>query len=169
MINYCTQMSEIATHNRHANISKKIRVLALTGALIIMTPCYVINAEQQKQQVTKKTASGLRYTIIKQAPQKSRRPQKGQKAIVHYTGWLDEHGQPGKKFDSSVDRQSPFAFVVGIGSVIAGWDETVADMQIGEKRRVIIPANLGYGARGAGNVIPPHATLIFDIELLDIK
>ena len=87
---------------------------------------------------------------------------------MHYTGWLDDNGVPGKKFDSSVDRGEPFKFVIGVGQVIKGWDEGVLTMKVGEKRRLIIPAALGYGARGAGNVIPPNSTLIFDVELISV-
>lgn len=93
----------------------------------------------------------------------------GKTTIVHYTGWLDENGKPGKKFDSSVDRGKPFSFALGGGMVIKGWDEGVAGMKVGGKRRLFIPANLGYGARGAGGDIPPNANLIFDVELLDVK
>ncbi len=88
---------------------------------------------------------------------------------MHYTGWLDNQGEKGKKFDSSVDRGSPFRFPLGAGRVIAGWDEGVKGMKVGGKRRLKIPPELGYGARGAGAVIPPNATLIFDVELLGVK
>jgi len=82
---------------------------------------------------------------------------------------LDTNGQPGTKFDSSVDRGQPFSFNIGVGQVIQGWDEGVALMKVGEKRRLYIPAALGYGAYGAGRVIPPHAALIFDVELLKLS
>ncbi len=95
-------------------------------------------------------------------------PARGQTVTVHYTGWLDDHGQPGKKFDSSRDRGSPFKFTIGVQQVIAGWDLGVATMQVGGRRTLIIPAEHGYGARGAGGVIPPNASLIFDVELLGI-
>lgn len=112
------------------------------------------------------TASGLQYEVQKEGTGKS--PQRGNVVTVHYTGYLDDQGKLGKKFDSSVDRGQPFQFVIGVGQVIQGWDEGVMLMKVGEKRRLIIPANLGYGARGAGSVIPPQATLIFDVELLDV-
>ena len=96
----------------------------------------------------------------------------GTTAVVHYTGWLyDEKAKDrhGAKFDSSVDRKDPFSFPLGMGKVIKGWDQGVEGMKVGGKRTLVIPPDLGYGARGAGGVIPPNATLIFDVELLDIK
>jgi peptidylprolyl isomerase len=96
-------------------------------------------------------------------------PKTGQTCVMHYTGWLYENGAKGKKFDSSVDRGQPFEFPIGAGRVIRGWDEGVATMKVGGKRTLIIPPELGYGARGAGGVIPPNATLIFDVELLAVK
>ena len=92
--------------------------------------------------------------------------QPGRNVTVHYTGWLYEDGEQGEKFDSSKDRGEPFIFPLGSGMVIKGWDEGVQGMKEGGQRTLIIPANLGYGARGAGGVIPPHATLIFEVELL---
>ncbi len=109
------------------------------------------------------TASGLKYQVLKKG--KGPVAQAGQTVSVHYTGWLTN----GTKFDSSVDRGQPFEFNLGAGQVIKGWDEGVAGMKVEEKRKLTIPSELGYGEHGAGNVIPPNATLIFDVELLGIK
>ena len=112
------------------------------------------------------TPSGLQYedsTVGEGAVAKA-----GQRVTVHYTGWLYNDGTQGAKFDSSKDRNDPFVFHLGAGMVIRGWDEGVAGMQVGGKRTLIIPAALGYGARGAGGVIPPNATLKFDVELLAV-
>ena len=93
----------------------------------------------------------------------------GQRVSVHYTGWLDSGGKPGAKFDSSKDRGQPFMFSLGKGEVIRGWDEGVAGMKIGGKRKLTIPPGLGYGARGAGGAVPPNATLLFEVELLAVR
>ena len=113
------------------------------------------------------TPSGLTITdtIVGTGPS----PKTGQICVMHYTGWLYQNGAKGQKFDSSVDRGQPFEFPIGTGRVIKGWDEGVATMKVGGKRTLVIPPELGYGARGAGGVIPPNATLIFDVELLALK
>jgi len=109
------------------------------------------------------THSGLKYIDLQEGTGAT--PQPGQKVVVHYTGTLED----GTKFDSSRDRGKPFEFNIGVGQVIQGWDEGVGSMKVGGRRQLIIPPNLGYGARGAGGVIPPNATLIFDVELLKIN
>lgn len=113
------------------------------------------------------TASGLQYedTLVGDGAEAV----KGAAVSVHYTGWLFNNGEQGAKFDSSRDRNDPFEFALGAGMVIKGWDEGVQGMKIGGKRTLIIPASLGYGARGAGGVIPPNATLKFDVELLKVR
>jgi peptidylprolyl isomerase len=113
------------------------------------------------------TSSGLQ--VLDTTPGTGASPKTGETCVMHYTGWLYENGQKGKKFDSSVDRGQPFEFPIGVGRVIKGWDEGVSTMKVGGKRTLIIPPDLGYGARGAGGVIPPNATLIFDVELIGIK
>lgn len=113
------------------------------------------------------TPTGLKYDDTK--PGTGAEAVKGKNVAVHYTGWLDNNGAKGKKFDSSLDRGNPFVFPLGGGRVIAGWDEGVAGMKIGGKRTLFIPSPLGYGARGAGGAIPPNANLIFDVELLEVK
>lgn len=115
---------------------------------------------------TKTLPSGVQYIdeVVGTGPE----AKPGQTVNVHYTGWLDDAGKKGRKFDSSRDRNQPFSFHLGGGEVIAGWDQGVAGMHVGGKRTLIIPAAQGYGARGAGGVIPPGATLIFDVELLGV-
>jgi peptidylprolyl isomerase len=113
------------------------------------------------------TAPGLQITDTTVGTGAS--PKTGQTCVMHYTGWLYQNGAKGQKFDSSVDRGQPFEFPIGVKRVIAGWDEGVSTMKVGGKRTLIIPPELGYGARGAGGVIPPNATLIFEVELLDVK
>ena len=116
---------------------------------------------------TMTTASGLQITDTKVGTGAA--PSTGQICVMHYTGWLYSNGAKGAKFDSSLDRGRPFEFPIGTGKVIRGWDEGVASMKVGGKRTLIIPPDLGYGARGAGGVIPPNATLLFEVELLDVK
>ena len=113
------------------------------------------------------TPSGLKITDTQAGTGAT--PKTGQTCVMHYTGWLYQDGKKGAKFDSSVDRGQPFEFPIGTGRVIKGWDEGVASMKVGGKRTLIIPPELGYGARGAGNVIPPNATLLFEVELLGVR
>jgi peptidylprolyl isomerase len=109
------------------------------------------------------TETGMKYEIIKEGTGPS--PKRGDSVTVHYTGWLED----GTKFDSSVDRNQPFTFKLGVGQVIQGWDDGVATMRVGGKTKFFIPPELGYGSRGAGGVIPPNAKLIFEVELLSVK
>ena len=139
-------------------------VTALAGACATLTPT---TAAAQAVGKTMTTPSGLQITDSTIGTGATPKP--GQICVMHYTGWLYQDGAKGKKFDSSVDRNEPFEFPIGQRKVIAGWDEGVATMKVGGKRTLIIPPALGYGARGAGGVIPPNATLMFDVELLDVK
>lgn len=117
--------------------------------------------DNSKNEIT--TESGLKYIDLEVGTGAS--PQPGNTVVVHYTGTLED----GTKFDSSRDRGQPFSFKIGVGQVIKGWDEGVSTMKVGGRRQLIIPADLGYGARGAGGVIPPNATLVFDVELIRIS
>ena len=134
------------------------------GAAVTGAPNH---AMAQATGKTMTTPSGLQITDTKVGEGQS--PKTGQTCVMHYTGWLYQNGAKGKKFDSSVDRGEPFEFAIGTHQVIRGWDEGVATMKVGGKRTLIIPPELGYGARGAGGVIPPNATLIFDVELIGVK
>jgi peptidylprolyl isomerase len=138
--------------------------ITLAGVAVIGAPS---DAMAQAAGKTMTTPSGLQITDIKVGDGAT--PKTGQTCVMHYTGWLYQNGAKGKKFDSSVDRGEPFEFAIGAHQVIRGWDEGVATMKVGGKRTLIIPPELGYGARGAGGAIPPNATLIFDVELLDVK
>ena len=126
-----------------------------------------LGSQEAAQAEIKTTASGLKYEDTKVGD--GAEATHGQKVSVHYTGYLNTNGAKGTKFDSSVDRGQPFKFTLGVGQVIKGWDEGVAGMKVGGSRTLMIPADLGYGARGAGGVIPPNADLIFDVELLGIN
>jgi peptidylprolyl isomerase len=142
-----------------------IALAATTAGAIAMSE--IVMSESADAQPAVTTPSGLQIIDIKIGTGPSPKP--GQICVMHYTGWLYENGKKGAKFDSSVDRGTPFEFPIGTHQVIAGWDEGVATMKVGGKRTLIIPPALGYGARGAGGVIPPNATLIFDVELLAVK
>jgi FKBP-type peptidyl-prolyl cis-trans isomerase FkpA len=145
---------------------RKVALAAIALVALAVSPVGTPTANAQAAK-TMTTASGLKITDGKVGTGAT--PKTGQTCVMHYTGWLYQDGVKGKKFDSSLDRGQPFEFVIGKHQVIAGWDEGVATMQVGGKRTLIIPPELGYGARGAAGVIPPNATLIFDVELLDVK
>jgi peptidylprolyl isomerase len=144
-----------------------MRRLAIVAACLAMAPSLARGQESIDPAKMTKTDSGLRYQDLTAG--NGEMPRRGQTCVMHYTGWLWEDGKKGKKFDSSRDRGAPFSFAIGVGQVIPGWDEGVATMKVGGKRLLLIPPALGYGERGAGGVIPPNATLLFDVELLGVK
>jgi peptidylprolyl isomerase len=152
---------------RFRNLSIAFAIVLAGAFLFAVPPSAVAQTAGKTTGKTMTTASGLQ--IIDSKVGTGATPKSGQICVMHYTGWLYEDGKKGKKFDSSVDRNEPFEFPIGQHQVIGGWDEGVATMQVGGKRTLIIPPALGYGARGAGGVIPPNATLIFDVELLGVK
>lgn len=153
------------------NVEKFLVLLLLVAAIAIPAcsqkdakgPAETAAVESHAVQGQVKTPSGLSYTDLVQGS--GAQPVSGKSVKVHYTGWLEN----GTKFDSSLDHGQPFAFRIGTGEVIPGWDEGVMSMRVGGKRKLIVPAQLGYGASGAGGVIPPNATLIFEVELLDVE
>jgi peptidylprolyl isomerase len=143
------------------------RRAALATTLSVAATGVIAMSQAADAQPVTTTPSGLKIIDVKVGTGSSPKP--GQTCVMNYTGWLYENGKKGNKFDSSLDRNQPFSFPIGQHQVIAGWDEGVATMKVGGKRTLIIPPELGYGARGAGGVIPPNATLIFDVELLGVK
>jgi len=150
------------------NLVPSAKILALlalfSGAALIAEASPALALDETKAVTT---LSGLKYIDTKVGTGAA--PTTGQTCKMHYTGWLYQNGAKGKKFDSSLDRGQPFEFKIGVGQVIPGWDEGVASMKAGGKRTLIIPPELGYGARGAGGAIPAYATLLFEVELLDVK
>ncbi len=150
---------------------KKYLWLALVlaaGVLVLYVVSSPGTADEKKEGKVVTTDSGLKYEDLKEGEGDAAKA--GDVVQVHYTGWLTTDGTTkGKKFDSSVDRGEPFKFKLGNGDVIKGWDEGVAGMKVGGKRRLVIPSALGYGKRGAGSDIPPNSTLLFEVELLKIK
>jgi FKBP-type peptidyl-prolyl cis-trans isomerase len=153
------------------------RIASMAGAIALS--CIALHAvpasgastpDEQGKSKLDATQNELKKIDVKQGH--GREATAGSGVVVHYTGWLYDSSKPdshGTKFDSSRDRGTPFRFVLGQGRVIRGWDEGVAGMKVGGQRTLVIPPGMGYGARGAGGVIPPNATLIFDVELLDVE
>lgn len=152
----------IAGSTTTAPSTESIATIPSTPTLVAMNEPEQEIALDLDAKKTKTTASGLKYTVLKQGSGAT--PKQGDTVFVHYTGTL----QNGQKFDSSRDRNRPFSFKVGVGQVIQGWDEGLSMMKVGDRWMLEIPAELGYGERGAGGVIPPGATLLFDVELLKI-
>jgi FKBP-type peptidyl-prolyl cis-trans isomerase len=140
-----------------------VRLTAVAAALCGLGVVLPVHGQEKKEPKVTTTKSGLKYIDEKEGT--GAEAKSGNTVDVHYTGWLKD----GTKFDSSVDRGKPFSFKLGAGMVIKGWDEGVAGMKVGGKRKLIIPPELGYGARGAGGVIPPNAELTFEVELLGVK
>ena len=168
----------VKLHHKEIKMIRKLFVLTLIISFLLSgSYVYAASTVQESKKNTRvkekkvntgnvqivTTETGLKY--VDEVPGMGSLPKQGKPVQVHYTGWLEN----GKKFDSSVDRGEPFEFILGVGQVIKGWDEGVSTMKVGGKRKLIIPAQLGYGAKGAGGVIPPNATLIFDVELLAVK
>jgi peptidylprolyl isomerase len=158
-------------------MNSSIRLIAAGAVALLLVPPSLGADEKDKSSSTPekqgeskmiKTPSGLQYEDIVQGS--GPRPRKGQTCVMHYTGWLWQNDAKGKQFDSSFDRGQPFEFPLGQGRVIKGWDEGVASMKVGGKRKLLIPPQLAYGAKGAGGgLIPPNATLYFEVSLLAIK
>ena len=144
-----------------------IRLAGAALALAILAVSTPVGRSDAADNQVTEMPDGLKYTDTKTGDGATAKA--GNKVSVHYTGWLSDNGAKGKKFDSSVDRGQPFQFTLGAKQVIAGWDEGVAGMKVGGKRTLNIPPELGYGARGAGGTIPPNATLIFDVELVQVQ
>ena len=144
-----------------------IRLAGAALALAIIAVSTPVGRSDAADNQVNEMPDGLKYTDTKTGD--GTVAHSGNKVSVHYTGWLSDNGAKGKKFDSSVDRGQPFQFTLGAKQVIAGWDEGVAGMKVGGKRTLTIPPELGYGSRGAPGAIPPNATLIFDVELLQVQ
>ena len=144
-----------------------VRFACAAMALVIIAAVTPLGWSDAATNQVIEMPNGLKYTDTKTGEGATASP--GSKVSVHYTGWLYNNGAKGAKFDSSIDRGQPFQFTLGAHQVIAGWDEGVAGMKVGGKRTLIIPPELGYGALGAGGVIRPNATLMFDVELLGVQ
>lgn len=173
MLACCVLLVVAQVTNRSTAIAAELQAPRPQETVAVSTPTLIAESSDVNLSVEEKenlmdadqavtTPSGLKYIDLQEGTGAT--PQPGQTVVVHYTGTLED----GTKFDSSRDRNQPFKFKIGVGQVIKGWDEGVGTMKVGGRRQLIIPAELGYGSRGAGGVIPPNATLIFDVELLKI-
>ena len=154
-----------------AEMTRGVRTMLLVGAAVLLAGLAIAMAQTNKGATTVAPINqGIKMTDKQVGT--GAEAVAGKTVVVHYTGWLFDAAAPdnkGKKFDSSRDRNQPFDFPLGGGQVIKGWDQGVAGMKVGGQRTLVIPPEMGYGARGAGGVIPPNATLVFDVELLDVK
>ena len=159
----CVVVLVIAQVGNKVNSAVAANLTETTPASTSVTQNQTLMASNTMSDNVVTTPSGLKYIELEEGTGAT--PERGQTVVVHYTGTLEN----GNKFDSSRDRNSPFEFKIGTGQVIKGWDEGLSTMKVGGRRQLIIPAELGYGSRGAGGVIPPNATLLFDVELLGIK
>lgn len=154
---------------KHVTILASALLMAMFAASGCTADTNSQSTKQEKAAMTKEITELVKTDTVAGS---GREAEAGLNVTVHYTGWLYDPSKPngrGEKFDSSVDRREPFVFYLGGGQVIRGWDEGFAGMKVGGKRTLIIPPNMGYGAQGASGVIPPNATLIFDVELLGVK
>lgn len=148
------------------------RLIHLPRVLLVVAGLIVLNGCSETTSSNDAMSAAIMFTQTDVVTGEGEKAVAGKQVSVHYTGWLYDDSAPdhkGKKFDSSRDRGQPFGFPLGAGRVIEGWDRGVAGMRVGGQRTLIIPSSLGYGARGAGRSIPPHATLIFDVELLAVR
>jgi peptidylprolyl isomerase len=159
----CVVVLVVAQVGNKVNSAVAANLTETTPASTSVTQNQTLMASNTMSDNVVTTPSGLKYIELEEGTGAT--PERGQTVVVHYTGTLEN----GNKFDSSRDRNSPFEFKIGTGQVIKGWDEGLSTMKVGGRRQLIIPAELGYGSRGAGGVIPPNATLLFDVELLGIK
>ena len=148
-------------------MKKTAWLLAAVTAIAFSTLPAAADDEKKGESKMQKSPTGLQWEDVKVGTGAT--PKSGQTCVMHYTGWLWEEGAKGKKFDSSVDRGQPFEFPLGQGRVIKGWDEGISTMKVGGKRNLLIPPQLGYGARGYPGVIPANSTLFFEVELLGVK
>jgi FKBP-type peptidyl-prolyl cis-trans isomerase FkpA len=157
---------------KYATLFASALVMAMFATSGCSADSKTSDSQPAKQEKPAMSKSITELVKIDQVVGEGREAEPGFNVTVHYTGWLYDPSKPeghGEKFDSSVDRREPFVFYLGGGQVIRGWDEGVAGMKVGGKRTLIIPSHMAYGERGAGGVIPPYATLVFDVELLGIK
>ena len=155
-----------------AEMSRGVRVMLLVGAAVLLAGLAIAMAQTNKGATQLAPTTNQEMKMTDKQVGTGAEAVAGKTVVVHYTGWLFDAAAPdnkGKKFDSSRDRGDPFSFGLGASQVIKGWDQGVAGMKVGGQRTLVIPPELGYGARGAGGVIPPNATLVFDVELLDVK